>query len=87
MSSKTNKGFATGAHFTKLYEERLRNLANCSKAKAKPSSIAQRYKRKMSITKTNESKKGKLEYGPNVLDIKPDLTCTELENQKETFLQ
>ena len=83
------KGTASvpGAHFTKLYQDRLQNLANCSKAKAKPSSIAQRYKRNMSIAKTNESKKAKLLYGPNALDITPDLTCAELENQKEAFLQ
>ncbi|KAJ8299476.1 hypothetical protein KUTeg_023536 [Tegillarca granosa] len=75
-----------GKYFQKIYQNRERALAATKKSQRKSEIRARRWKRKYQSTKDSNSKKARLEYGPDALDVVSELTPDELETKKQAFL-
>ncbi|KAJ8307598.1 hypothetical protein KUTeg_014852 [Tegillarca granosa] len=75
-----------GKYFQKKYQNRERVLAATKKSQRKSEIRDRRWKRKYRSTKDSNSKKARLEYCPDALDVVPELTPDELETKKQAFL-
>ena len=80
-------GTDAGNHFKNEYEKRETKLMTNNKWKSKPENKVKRWKRKMKSVNESNSKKAKLEYGPNALDVQPDVSPLKLNERMEQFLE
>lgn len=76
-----------GKYFTQLYTRRERQLKHSTTYKSKPETHIKRWKRKMVNTQQSNSKKAKLSYGPEALDVTEDDTPEQLEKHKHDFIK
>ena len=76
-----------GDSFTKLYKQRDTCLQNNTKSKEKEESKARRWKRKMKSCSQASSKRARLEYGSEALDVTPDLSTDQLEQKMNTYMK
>ena len=79
---KTATATDPGYHFNKLYDHREKAHANNTKSKNKPEAKWKRWKRKMSSSRQANTKKARKSYGPEAMDVTPDLTTEELGKAK-----
>ena len=80
-------GTDAGNHFKNEYEKRETKLMTNNKWKSKLENKVKRWKRKMKYVNESNSKKAKLEYGPNALDVQPDVSPLKLNERMEQFLE
>ena len=79
-------GSAAGDIFTSIYQKRARDLRTNSASKNKEENKAKRWKRKMQSSLQSNSKRARLAYGKDAIDVTPDLGKEELEKKMEKFL-
>ena len=80
-------GTDAGAYHRCTYRKRKRALRNATKHHQKKETQQKRWKRKMSSTKLNATKKARMSYGPEALDVSPDVSTSELDQLKTEFYE
>lgn len=84
---KKATGTEPGDHFNSEYEKKEKNLMTNNISKRKPENKVKRWKRKMKSANESNSKKARLEYGPNARDVESDVSPDELQKRMNTFLE
>jgi hypothetical protein len=82
--TKTNS--KAGQICESFYERKRKQIQVNNNSKAKPDIKMKRWSKKSALLKQSKSCQARKSYGPEALDITPDLTETELEKSKEVFL-
>ena len=75
-----------GKFFSGLYERRDRNVHTNTRSKKQPQSLAKRWKRKMASLKQSTSKKSRMDYGPDAIDVSPDVSAEQLQTDMNLFV-
>ncbi|VDI39695.1 Hypothetical predicted protein [Mytilus galloprovincialis] len=76
-----------GYHFDKLFTERQLALENNNIIKSKPEIKSSRWKRKMASVKEGNTKKARMHYGNQSIQVEEDITKSELEEKKTIFMK
>ncbi|KAK3099893.1 hypothetical protein FSP39_011406 [Pinctada imbricata] len=76
-----------GYHFEQLYARREVLVTNTRKHQAKPSTQSKRWKKKVTTLKTSNTRKARRAYGPEAVDVTSDVSVSELQSLKSSFLE
>ena len=82
IATKTEPGRA----FDRLYAQREYQHACSLRSKKKSSVLARGRKRRLYRAKQSTSKRARLQYGEEAIDVRPDISVEELELKKQKYL-
>ena len=78
-------GTSAGEHFVDFYEKYDKELKSSNASKKRPEAAAQRWKRKVTAVKESTSKSARSSYGPEAVEVQPDVPASVLQTKMGSY--